>query len=80
MSPNTPILYTTPITIDTVSLNNILGVLLSLTVSNISLAFFLALLAIFLLISSSLSYMRTSNLLENFLKVKFVSFVTSVNW
>ncbi len=79
MSPNTPILYTTPITIDTVSLNNILGVLLSLTVSNISLAFFLALLAIFLLISSSLSYMRTSNLLENFLKVKFVLSIMLVN-
>ena len=79
MSPNTPILYTTPITIDTVSLNNILGVLLSLTVSNIYLAFFLALLAIFLLISSSLSYMRTSNLLENFLKVKFVLSIMLVN-
>ncbi len=64
---------------DTVSLNDILGILPSLTVSKISSAFFLALFAISLLVSFSLSCMRTSNLLENFSKVKFVSSIVSVN-
>ena len=77
--PNTPVPYTILITIDTVSLNDILGVLPSLTISKISLAFFLAFFAISLLVSFSLSYMRTFNLFENFLKVKFVSSVMSVS-
>ena len=76
---NTPVPYATPITIDIVSLNDVLGVLLSLIISKISSAFFLALFAISLFVSFSLSYMRTSNLLESFSKVKFVSSVTSVS-
>ncbi len=73
------ILYATLINIDTVSLNDVLGVLPSLTVSKISSAFFLALFAVLLLVSSSLSYMRTSSLLESFSKAKFVSSVVSVS-
>ncbi len=73
------VLYAIPISIDTVSLNDVLGVLPSLTISKISSAFFLALFAVSLLVSSSLSYMRTSNLLESFSKAKFVSSVASVN-
>ena len=76
---NTPIPYATPITIDIVSLNDVLGVLLSLIISKISSAFFLALFAISLFVSFSLSYIRTSILLENFSNVKFVSSVASVN-
>ena len=64
---------------DTISLNNVLGVLLNLIILKISLAFFLAPFAIFLLVSFSLSCMRTSILLKNFSKVKFVSSVMSVN-
>ncbi len=73
------VLYATPINMDTVSLNNILGILPSLTISKIFSTFLLALFAVSLLVSSSLSYIRTSNLLESFSKAKFVSSVTSVN-
>ena len=79
-SSNTPVSYATPIIIDTVSLNGILGILMSLTISKISLAFFLALFATSLLLSFSFSYIRISIFLENFSKVKFVSSVASVNW
>ena len=72
--------YATPINMDTISLNDVLGVLPSLTVSKISSAFLLALFAVSLLVSSSLSYIRTSNLLDNFSKAKFVSSVASVSW
>ncbi len=71
--------YATPISMDTVSLNDVFGILPSLTVSKISSAFFLALFAVSLLVSFSFSCMRTSNLLESFSKVKFVSSVASVN-
>ncbi len=64
---------------NTVSLNDVLGVLPSLTVSKISSAFFLVLFAVSLLFSSSLSCMRTSNLLESFSNARFVSSVVSVN-
>ncbi len=76
---NTLVLYVTLINMDIVSLNDILGVLPSLTVSKISSAFFLALFAVSLFVSSSLSYMRTFNLLESFSKAKFVSSVVSVS-
>ena len=64
---------------DTVSLNDVLGVLPSLTVSKIFSAFFLALFAVSLLVSFSLSCMKTSSLLESFSKAKFVSSVASVS-
>ena len=76
---NILVLYATPISMDTVSLNDILGVLLSLTVSKISSAFLLVLFAVSLLVSFSFSCMRTSNLLESFSKAKFVSSVVLVN-
>ena len=76
---NTPVLYATLITIDTVSLNDVLSVFPSLTVSKILSASFLTLFAIFLLISSLFSYIRISSFLENFSKIKFVLSVTSVN-
>jgi len=78
-SPNIPVPYATLITIDTVSLNDVLGILLSFIISKISSAFFLVLFAVSLLIFSLLSYMRTSILLASFSKTKFVSSVTSVN-
>jgi len=64
---------------DTISLNDVLGILLNFTVSKISSAFFFALFAVSLLVSSLLSYIRTSNLLDNFSKAKFVSSITSVS-
>ncbi len=76
---NTLVPYATPISMDTVSLNDVFSVLLSLIVSKISLAFYLALFAIFLLVSSSLFYIRISNLFESFSKVIFVSSVASVS-
>ncbi len=71
--------YATPISMNTVSLNDVLGVLPSLTVLKISSVFLLALFAVSLLVSSSLSCMRTSNLLDNFSNAKFVSSVASVS-
>ena len=78
-SPNISVPYATPIIINTVSLNVIFSILPSLIISKILLASFLALFAVFLLISSSFSCMRISNFLENFSNVKFVSSVTSVS-
>ena len=77
MSPNTFILYATLITIDTVFLNEVFDIILSLTASKIFSASFYALFAIFLLILFSF-YKRISNFLKNFSKVKLVSFVVSI--
>jgi len=63
-SLNILVLYATPIIIDTVSLNDVLSILTSLTVSKISSASFLTLFAISLLLSFSFSYMRISIFLE----------------
>ncbi len=71
--------YAIPISMDTVSLNDVLDILPNLTISKISSAFHLILFAVSLLVSSSLSYIRTSNLLDNFLKAKFVSSIASVS-
>jgi len=78
-SSNTLVLNATSISMDAVSLNDIPDSLLNLTVSKISSASFLALFAIFLLSSSSSSYMRISIFLENFSNVKFVLSVASVS-
>ena len=71
--------YATPISIDTVSVNDVLGILLSLTVLKISSAFLLVLLAVSWLVFFSLSCIRTSNLLKSFSKAKFVLSVVSVS-
>jgi len=62
-----------------VSEYDVLDILPSLTVSKISSAFFLALLAVSLLLSSSPSYRRISIFFKNFSKIRFVLSIASVN-